>query len=115
MPYRKPQHELGTGIVGLDLGPSTIAVVAQQAALLQPFCPEVAPDAQALRRLERKLDRQRRARNPLKYHERGRGETGCNTWPVSAPPRQGHGRRRAGPRKTAVSLTRRRSQPGPPL
>jgi putative transposase len=25
-PYRKPQHQLGTGVVGLDLGPSTIAV-----------------------------------------------------------------------------------------
>jgi hypothetical protein len=27
-PYRKARHPLGQGIVGLDLGPSTIAVVA---------------------------------------------------------------------------------------
>src|SRR5260370_27261672 len=66
-PYRKPQHQLGTGIVGLDLGPSTIAVVPEHDALLQPFCPEVAPDPQALRRLARHLDRQRRANNPANY------------------------------------------------
>src|SRR5215469_748875 len=46
-PYRKAQHKLGQGIVGLDLGPSTIAVVAEQEALLQPFCPEVAPSGSA--------------------------------------------------------------------
>src|SRR5260221_2445572 len=39
---RKPQHQLGTGIVGLDLGPSTIAVVSAHDTLLRPFCPEVA-------------------------------------------------------------------------
>src|SRR5258706_10645253 len=73
---RKPPHQLGTGIVGLDLGPTTIAVVAEQAALLQPFCPEVAPDAKALRRLERHLDRQRRANNPANYDDKGRGQKG---------------------------------------
>src|SRR5215469_17109322 len=64
VPYQKPQHQLGSGIVGLDLGASTIAVIAvvsEQTALLQPFCPEVAPTAKALRRLDRTLDRQRRA------------------------------------------------------
>src|SRR5258707_6979324 len=71
---RKPPHHLGTGIVGLDLGPTTIAVVAEQAALLQPFCPEVAPDAKALRRLERHLDRQRRASNPANYDDKGRAK-----------------------------------------
>ena len=28
-PYQKPQHQLGSGIVGLDLGPSAIAVVVR--------------------------------------------------------------------------------------
>ena len=46
-PYQKPQHQLGSGIVGLDLGPSTIAVASLQAALLQPFCPEVAPERES--------------------------------------------------------------------
>src|SRR5579862_4868999 len=48
-PYRKARHPLGQGIVGLDLGPSTIAVVAEQEALLQPFCLEVTPNWQRLR------------------------------------------------------------------
>jgi hypothetical protein len=46
IPHRTPQQPVGqgTGVVGLDLGPSTLAVVAaQEAALLQPFCPEVPP------------------------------------------------------------------------
>jgi hypothetical protein len=29
IPYRKPQHHMGTGIVGLDLGPASIALVAR--------------------------------------------------------------------------------------
>src|SRR5713101_3937976 len=37
VPYLKPQHRLGRGVVGLDLGPAAIAVVAEAEALLQPF------------------------------------------------------------------------------
>src|SRR5260221_9017149 len=107
MPYRKPQHELSTGIVGLDLGPSTIAVVAQQAALLQPFCPEVAPEAQALRRLERQLDRQRRANNPANYDDTGRVKPGKKRWHVSKRQRKVHTRRRDLHRRLAA--TRKRS------
>jgi putative transposase len=106
-PYRKRQHVLGTGVVGLDLGPSTLAVVAQQAALLQPFCPEVAPDAQALRRLERHLDRQRRANNPANYDDKGRVKKGCKRWKVSTRQRKVQARRRDLLRKLAA--TRKRS------
>ena len=53
IPYRKPQHILGEGIVGLDLGPSSIAIVRENQAHLQAFCPEVMPQAQRLRRLDR--------------------------------------------------------------
>src|SRR5258706_14570931 len=106
-PYRKPQHQLGTGVVGLDLGPSTSAVVSAHDALLQPFCPEVAPDAKALRRLERKLDRQRRANNPANYDERGRVRKGKKRWHVSKRQRQVQARRREVYRKLAA--TRKRS------
>jgi transposase len=82
-PYRKAQHPLGHGIVGLDLGPSTIAVVAEQEALLQPFCPEVTPNWRRLRRQERQLDRQRRANNPEHYDECGRVKKGQKRWKVS--------------------------------
>ena len=106
-PYQKPQHHLGSGIVGLDLGPSAIAVASLQAALLQPFCPEVAPDAKALRRLDRKLDRQRRANNPAHYDERGRVKRGKQRWKVSKRQRKVQARRREVHRKLAA--TRKRS------
>jgi putative transposase len=106
-PFRKPQHQLGTGVVGLDLGPSTSAVVSAHDALLQPFCPEVAPDAKALRRLERKLDRQRRANNPANYDERGRVKKGTKRWQVSTRQRKVQARRREVYRKLAA--TRKRS------
>jgi putative transposase len=107
VPYRKPQQVLGTGVVGLDLGPGAIAVVSAQEALLQPFCPEVAPDAKALRRLERHLERQRRATNPAHYDERGRVKRGRKRWKVSKRQRQAQARRREVYRK--LTATRKRS------
>jgi putative transposase len=106
-PYQKTQHHLGSGIVGLDLGPSAIAVVSEQAALLQPFCPEVAPDVRALRRLDRQLDRQRRANNPANYDERGRIKRGAKRWKISKRQRKVQARRREVHRQLAA--TRKRS------
>ncbi len=72
-PYQKPKNKPGTDIIGLDLGPSTLAIVPREGkARLLPLCEELAPDARKKRRLERKLDRQRRASNPEHYDEKGR-------------------------------------------
>src|SRR5215467_13138811 len=106
-PYRKARHPLGQGIVGLDLGPSTIAVVAEQTALLQPFCPEVAPNWRKLRRLERQLDRQRRANNPEHYGERRSVKKGKKRWKVSKLQRKVQAQRREVYRRLAA--TRKRS------
>jgi hypothetical protein len=76
-PYQKPKHTVGTEVIGLDLGPSTIAIVPQQGeAQLLPFCEELKPDAREKRRLQRKLDRQRRANNPENYDDKGRVKKG---------------------------------------
>jgi hypothetical protein len=73
LPHHKPKHTVGTDTIGLDLGPSSIAIVPQQAeARLEPLCAELRPDARAIRRLQRKMERQRRAANPEHYDERGR-------------------------------------------
>src|SRR5215472_1265614 len=109
-PYQKPHHQLGSGIVGLDLGPSTIAVASLQAALLQAFCPEVAPDAKALRRLDRKLDRKPRANNPANYDERGRVKRGPKRWKVSKRQRRVQARRRELHRKLAATRQRSHGQ-----
>jgi hypothetical protein len=73
MPYQKPKNMPGDEIIGLDLGPSTIAIVSREKeARLTPLCEELKPDAREKRRLVRKLDRQRRANNPQNYDEKGR-------------------------------------------
>jgi transposase len=73
VPYHKPRHTVGSDTIGLDLGPSTIALVARQGeASLEMLGEELAPDERQIRRLQRKLDRQRRAANPEHYDEQGR-------------------------------------------
>ena len=73
VPHRKKKHAVGNDIIGADLGPSTIALVPRAGeASLSVFCEELAPNAQAIRRLQRRMDRQRRAANPEHYDERGR-------------------------------------------
>ncbi len=58
------KQEIGTGTVGLDVGPSTVAMVAEGAADLVGFCPTIKQPWQEVRRLQRALDRSRRATNP---------------------------------------------------
>lgn len=57
--------------VGLDLGPSTIAIVSEGKALLREFCIQVDDASKEIRCLQRKLDRQRRANNPDCYDVMG--------------------------------------------
>jgi hypothetical protein len=72
-PYQKPKNRAGSAIIGIDLGPSTIAIVPQRGkAHLRPLCAELAPDARKQRRLQRKMDRQRHANNPANFDELGR-------------------------------------------
>ncbi len=71
--YQKPKNKPGHDVIGLDLGPSTLAIVPREGeARLVPLCEELKPDARRKRRLERKLNRQRRANNPQNYDEKGR-------------------------------------------
>jgi hypothetical protein len=58
VPYHKPKHPVGSDTIGLDLGPSSIAAVPREGeASLAVFCEELKPDAKAIRRLQRKMDR----------------------------------------------------------
>jgi hypothetical protein len=73
VPYHKPKHPVGTDTIGLDLGPSTIASVPRDGeARLEQFCEELVPGEQAIRRLQRRMDRQRRVANPDNYDEKRR-------------------------------------------
>lgn len=75
-PFQKPKNYLGEGDAGLDLGPSTIATVAEQEAFLAPFCDELEPRQREIRRLQRQIDRQRWANNRHCYDEQGRSIKG---------------------------------------
>jgi hypothetical protein len=72
--FIKPRHEEGgKDIIGLDIGPTTLAMVGRESkANLITFCEELALDARKKRRLQRKMERQRRANNPDKYDAQGR-------------------------------------------
>ncbi len=83
LPCRKPWHTIGAGEVGLDLGPSTVAAVGEDTALLVPLCEEVVRAHRTIRARQRKLDRQRRANSPANYLPDGRVKTGPKRWQKS--------------------------------
>jgi transposase len=64
-PLLKRQHAIGKGIVGLDLGPQTIAIVCpeKKEASLQVFADELKSNKKKRSFLQRKLSRQLRSNN----------------------------------------------------
>lgn len=76
LPPRKPDRPIGQGVVGADLGPSTIAAVSGTDAILEPFCPLVADVDREIRLLQRAMDRSRRATNPDCYNPDGTWKKG---------------------------------------
>ncbi len=94
LPMRKldPQtgtfkHPIGSETLALDIGPSTIAIVGNSQASLQQFAAEILRDHRMIRRLQRHLDRQRRANNPDCYDAQGRAISGKH--PTKKSRRQG--------------------------
>lgn len=82
IPFQKEKNKVGDGQVGIDIGPSTIAIAAPtaQKAELRQFCNELKKDQKEIRRLQRKLDRQRRANNPQNYELDGVVKKGKKKW-----------------------------------
>jgi putative transposase len=68
------------GVVGLDLGPSTVAAVADDGAFLETFCDGLDRNEAGVRRIARKLDRQHRAGSPDCFDAKGRHRTGRCPW-----------------------------------
>jgi hypothetical protein len=106
VPHHKKKHGVGSDIIGADLGPSTIALFPREAeASLAVFCEELAPDEQTIRRLQRRMDRQRRAANPGNYDAQGRIKKESKTrlrWKTSKRYEQTRQRRAAKERKLAA-------------
>lgn len=70
VPYNKGR-KMGTGIVGIDPGPSKIAIVSDNEIRITTLAPSVTKDERAVCRLQRKLDRSRRTTNPDNYNDDG--------------------------------------------
>ncbi|WML68508.1 MAG: Putative aminoacrylate hydrolase RutD [Methanoregula sp. SKADARSKE-2] len=82
-PYFNHKHPIGVEEVGLDIGPSTIAYVGDTTAELRKLCAEIVPDWKATRRLQRKMDRSRRATNQNNYNPNGTVKRGSKIWTKS--------------------------------
>ena len=67
----KFKYITGSGIMGLDLGPSTIAAVSRKMAFLEKFCADLDPMHKEIRRIQRSMDRSMHAMNPDAYNENG--------------------------------------------
>lgn len=67
----QPLHPVGRGNVGIDIGPQTIAYVAEQEVDLRELADQVQSIENEKRLLQRKMDRSRRACNPNNYTEDG--------------------------------------------
>lgn len=66
-----PVHPVGQGAVGLDIGPQTLAYAAANEVNLVELADQVQNIEQEKRRIQRKMDRSRRATNPNNYAENG--------------------------------------------
>ncbi|NBX84742.1 MAG: transposase [Gammaproteobacteria bacterium] len=66
-PHQKLKNQLGNDIVGLDIGPSSIAVVGEHTAHLQAFCPEIEDVSRDIKRLQRQMSRMMRLNNPENF------------------------------------------------
>ncbi len=82
-PRWKDKNPVGTGVVGLDIGPSTVAAVGEDAALLERFCPTVEYLCARIRRIQRAMDRSRRATNPDNYNPDGTVKRNRKHWVYS--------------------------------
>jgi putative transposase len=71
------RRETKRGVVGPNIGPSTIAVVAHTEAIFEQFRPSVIQPWGELRRIERAMDRSKRANNPQCFDEKGRWKKGA--------------------------------------
>jgi putative transposase len=79
----KRENQIGAETVGLDIGPSTVAVVSDSDAMLLEFCPEVEIPYKQIRITQRKMARSLRANNPDNYSENGTFRPGKKQWVFS--------------------------------
>lgn len=89
VPYQKHQNYVSDGIVGLDLNVSNVAFVADNEAGLLPFAEKVPTFQKEIARLQRQMERSRRASNPDNYKPDSVGRKGRKTVIKKGLPKKG--------------------------
>ncbi len=79
-PKWKEKNPVGEGTVGLDLGPTTVAVVGDGSASLEGFCPGLPDFEKKAGRLKGAMDRSRRLSNPGHFNPDGTVKRGSREW-----------------------------------
>jgi hypothetical protein len=74
------KHPTGKGPVGIDAGTQTAAITSKTDAKLLELAPGLDKIDAEVRRLQRKLDRSRRATNPDNYNTNGTVKKGRRKW-----------------------------------
>ena len=77
--YLKPKHKLGSGTVGLDIGPSTIAMVGDSEANLEAFCTNVEDYRKDISKIQKRMSRSLREGNSDNF-ENGVIKKNTNIW-----------------------------------
>jgi putative transposase len=75
-PYQKPKNIIGDGVIGIDLGVSTVAIVGDSETIWTTFAVELTSIQKDVRKLQRKMDRQRRVGNPDNFNSDGTAKKG---------------------------------------
>lgn len=116
LPYRKPKNVVTDGVVGLDIGPSTVAIVSDEQADLKRFADEIGDKAKEIAKLQRDIDRQKRDGNPDNYapdkwvknangnwkHKKGKNKKGKQKWVASKRQQRTQAKLREAHRKLAA-------------
>ena len=98
------KHSTGTGRVGIDPGTSGAAVVSEKECILTALDEGVPDYSRELSRINRALDRSRRAMNPGNYNPDGTVKRGHKRWRYSKNCRALQRRKRSLERKQAAGL-----------
>ena len=65
------RHKVASSKVGIDIGTQTVGVTSDDLVSLLELAPEINTPYRVIRKLQRKMDRSRRANNPNKFNENG--------------------------------------------
>jgi transposase len=101
-PYHKPQNVMGEGVIGIDPGPRTFGIAGADWGVQVDLSTPLTLSRQQQRRLQRQIDRQRRANNPVNYLPDGRIRPGKHRWHISQNQRANERRLAEAKRKEAA-------------